>query len=164
MSVREIKSLRTPLDSYSDTRSLASTLKALEKQEEVRTLAEEKKKQLAEKIRAERMEELALAVEWGKKKRVPKSAWAQDKKPNRFIDGHTKVFEKYNAVQLKGDVELALKLFIEAAAKDQKRQLNEPEPEYERDKYAHIKEQLGGDEALTEMAAQWDKLADSAKK
>lgn len=164
MSVRENKTLRTPLDHYDDGRSRTSSLKALEKEVEAKSSIEMKRQAIVEQMRQKKMEELALSAQWGKPPRKPKSAWASETKPNRYITGHTKVFEKLNSVELRGNVDRALKLYIDAAAKDKKRQLSEPEPEYERDKYAAVKEQLGGDEAVLRMAENWNKLAANAKK
>jgi hypothetical protein len=164
MSVREVKTLRTPLDHYDDGRTRISNMGALEKQVDAKSAAEEKQQAAKDQARADKGEELALAAQWGKKKRVAKSAWATEKKANRYTDGHTKVFEKYNTVELKSNVASALKLYLEVAVVEKKRLLLEEEPEYERDKYAHIKELLGGDDALQKMAEDWDKLARTAKK
>lgn len=164
MSVRETKTLRTPLDHYDDGKTITSSMSALEKKVELKTVDEQRKQKIIDDYRLNKMEELALAVQWGKKPRQPKSAWAKGKKPNRYIDGHKKVFEKYDNVALKKNVEAAVKLYIEAAAIEKKRTLNEPEPAFERDKYAEIKERLGGDEAIEVMAKKWSELADNAKK
>jgi hypothetical protein len=164
MSVKETLALRTPKDHYDDGRSLTSSMKALEKQETYKTNAELRKQKIVDQLRAEKMEKLALAQQWGKLPRNPKSAWGKESKPNKYIDGHTKVFAKFNSVKLKADVASAMKLYIEAAVRDKKRILNEPEPEYRADKFAAIKVQLGGDDAMQAMAEKWEKLAAKAKK
>lgn len=164
MSVRENKTLRTPLDHYDDGRSLVYTMKALEKEVQLRSVTEERRKKAMEDLRNSKMEELALSSQWGKPARQRRSAWASEVKPNRYIAGHTKVFEKYNSVALKKNVDDALKIYIEEAAALKKRSLLEDEPEYEMDKYAEIKEKLGGDAMLEKMAAEWSLLASNAKR
>jgi hypothetical protein len=56
MSVKETLKFRTPLDHYDDGRSFTSSLKALEKKVEQLSLEERRKQEVAEKIRAEKME------------------------------------------------------------------------------------------------------------
>ena len=105
-----------------------------------------------------------MSAQWGKPQRNPRSAWAPEKRLNKYVDGHKTVFAKYNEMQLKGRVADAMKLFVEAAVKERKRQLLLPEPEYQIDRFAIIKEKLGGEEGVIKLAAEWAQLAEDARK
>ncbi len=58
----------------------------------------------------------------------------------------------------------AFKMYIENAVKEKKKQLLEPEPTYQVDKYSLLKEKLGGEEGILALAEGWDKLAQDARK
>jgi hypothetical protein len=105
-----------------------------------------------------------LSAQWGKPPRKPRSAWAPEQRYNKYIDGHKTVFAKYNELQLKGKVADAMKLYIEAAVKERKRQLLLPDPEYQIDRFAIIKEKLGGEEGVIKLAEEWAQLAEHARK
>ena len=164
MSVKEFKAFRTPLDHYDDGRSITSDMNKLNKIAEEKSYKDRQKDAALDKLRKKKEEELALAAQWGKPVRKPKSAWAPETRENKYVSGHKKVFAKYNDVQMKQRVASAFKLYIETAVKEKKKQLLEPEPAYQVDKYSLIKEKLGGEEGVIALANGWDKLAQDARK
>jgi hypothetical protein len=122
-----------------------------------------------DEIKKQRMDQLAIANEWGRRPRNPKSVWAVEVDRTQFTRDGTLALEDYTKEALERNIEIALKEYHETS--DEIAADGKPNFTGLSKSAAHFyqtimefREELGGEEKVDVLADKFVKYADKTKK